>query len=665
MAGKDHGVLDWIALTPSVVIAAVLLVVPGASLVAALGVRGFGIIAAGVPVSVTVVSGAAIVAPWVGLRWSLLPVALVWLAGLMLAWALGRWLRRREIGARGRGRPAPRWPSLLALGLGGAVMTFLVAAIPLSPENFSIRFDNAFHLGAVRYALETGNASAFHVSGFASLDGVSSLYPAAWHGFVSLVVQLTGISLPAASNAVMIAVAAVGWVSGCIFLGLVVTRHRVLGAFAGALLASCFHAFPFLLLNWGTLYPNFLGISLLPVVLALTAILLGVRGVRSETSRGIAVLVVVAAFPGMALAHPTTVMVWGLLFVSLAIVAVIEWALRSTQRGRALVTAAVVAAVLIAVTASVWTAVRPPREESPWAPYTDLPGAVFELFTNSQVHSPVPWALAFVILVGLVVLIVARRFAFVVVWAVIGGLFVTAAGAPDGDLRWFVSGVFFQDSLRVVALTAVGAMVPAVTGAVALSRWWVALVVRTARWRGWGHPRGRASVAWTSLVVLAGLSVFSVYEQAVKPGISWARGAYTITENSDLLDRDERIMIQRLPELVPDDAVLIGEPRSGTPFAYALEGVRVAPPYMYLVPNDSETILREKLNRAEANPRVHELVCAAVADLGGELYVLDFHDGRHPMQFRGLDRLAPPVVEPVASQGSAQLWRITACDPAG
>ncbi len=657
--------LDWIMLTPAVVVAAALLVLPGSTLAAALGVRGFGILAAGVPISVTVVAGSAVVAPWVGLRWNLLPVAITWAVLLVLALLLRRLVRRFrafEPPPAWRDRPARLWPSLAAFVLGSLYLTYLVARIPGSTTAFSIRFDNAFHLGATRYALETGNASAFHVSGFASLDGVASLYPAAWHGFLSLVVQLTGVSLPEASNALMIAVATVGWVSGCVFLGLVVSRHRVLAAFGGAALAGCFHTFPFLLLNYGTLYPNFLGVSLLPTTLGLAAILFGVRGVQPEVPRGTAFLVLGAALPGLLLAHPNTALVWAVMAVILAIVAAFEWAVRSPQRGRAAITATVVAVVLIAIVAAAWTVMRPPRDESPWSPYRRLPGALWELVTTSQVFSPIPVSVSIAVLVGLVVLVVQRRFAFVVIWLVVGAMFVISAGAPNGDLRWFVSGVFFQDSLRVVALTAVSAMGPAIVGFVALARWWMAAVAWAVGRLGVTSARVRARWARVALALVVLLGVLTAFERAVNPALHWARNAYTITDDSYLVNADEWAMIQRLPDLVPEDAVLIGEPRSGLPFVYAITGIRVAPPYMYVIPNDDEETIRTQLNRADSRPEVHERVCDAVEGLGGDVYVLNFYQGRYPALYRGLNDLGPPVVEEIAREGDVTLEHVTVCD---
>lgn len=658
--------LDWIALAPAVVVAAALLVLPGAALVAALGVRGFGMLAASVPVSVTTIAGAATIAPWVGLRWGILPVLATWLALLVLALALHRavrGMRAFEAAPPWRRRPAPIWPSLIAFIVGAMYVALQVARIPGKPDAFSIRFDNAFHLGATRYALETGNASAFNVSGFASLDGTASLYPAAWHSLMSLLVDLTGVTLPEASNALMIAVATVGWLSGCVFLGLIVSRHRVLAAVGGALLAGCFHVFPYLLLNWGTLYPNFLGVAMLPATLALSAICVRVRGIQPEVSRGSAFLVLGASLPGLLLAHPSTGLVWGLMTMILVAVGLFERAARSTRRGRAVLISVVVTGVMVAALAVVWILMRPPRDESPWGPYRRLPGTVFELFTNSQVYSPIPVSVALVMLVGLGVLIVKRQFAFVAIWVVIGAVFVIAAGAPDGELRWIVSGVFFQDSLRVAALTAVSAMAPAIVGLVVLSRWWMSLVAAGAGKIGITEPRTRARLARSGLALALVLGMGVAYVTAVSPGIAWARKAYTITEKSGLIRENEWEMIQQLPDLVSDDAILIGAPRAGTPFVYALTGIRVAPPYMYVIANDSEQTIRKELNRADDDPQARREVCAAVDDLGGEVYVLDFRQGRYTSaQYQGLNDLRAPVVSKVAQTGDVTLEKVEICD---
>ncbi len=66
---------SWIGLTPTVLVAAAVLVLPGLALTRAAGVKGFWSLAWAPPASVGVIAGSAIVAPRLGLSWGVLPPA--------------------------------------------------------------------------------------------------------------------------------------------------------------------------------------------------------------------------------------------------------------------------------------------------------------------------------------------------------------------------------------------------------------------------------------------------------------------------------------------------------------------------------------------------------------------------------------------------------------
>ncbi|WP_133434080.1 DUF6541 family protein [Aeromicrobium phragmitis] len=650
--------LDWIALTPSVVVAAALLVIPGATLVAALGLRGFGVVAAGVPVSVTTISGAAIVAPWIGLDWGLLPVAIVWTGALLLAAGLGWVLRRnRDTASRRTPSPAAFWPSAGALVLGTLVMTYLIAQSVKSPENFSMRFDNAFHTSAIRWAVETGNASSLSISSFSSFDGASSLYPAAWHGFVALVADVTGVSVPAAINAANIAAAALGWVAGTIFLALVAIGRRRAVPWTAALVACGFQAFPLLLLNWGTLYPNFFGVTLLPALLALTVLVLRVRGTHREGSIVVALLVAIAALPGALLAHPNAVMAWGLAALAMVFVRLGEWvASRSSQRGQALLIALATGLVLIAAFAAVWNRLRPSLDVAPWKAYQGPVGAVREWLTVSPLGSSIPWVVTVFMLVGVGVLVWRRRFAFVAVWLVFGLLFIISTGAPDGALREYAVGVFYQDNPRLAALTAVGALVPTAVGAMTVGRGVVVLVRR--------YLPGRRLAAPVAVGIFALACVAVTFQQTIGQAMAWTTSAYVPTQRSQLIDTEELRMIDRLPDLVPEDALILGEPGGGTPFIYALTGIRTAPAYMFYEASDEELEIFHTIEHAD-RPENRERLCAAADELAdaSALYIADFNgSGYRNTQVAGLRRPDPRTTELVATEGSVQLYRVTVCD---
>lgn len=650
--------LDWISLTPSVVVAAAVLVVPGATLVAALGLRGFGIIAAGVPVSVTTISGAAIVAPWIGLEWGLLPVALVWLVGLLVAGGLGWALRRnRDAAARRTPAPAPFWPHVGALVLGTVIMTYLIAQSVKSPENFSMRFDNAFHTSAIRWAVETGDASSLSISSFSNFDGEASLYPAAWHGFAALIAEVTGVSVPAAINAVNIAAASLGWVAGTIFLATVaVGRHRPV-PWTAALIACGFQAFPLLLLNWGTLYPNFFGVTLLPALLALTVLVLRVRGTHAEGSIVVALLIAIAALPGALLAHPNAVMAWGLATLAMVLVRLGEWVTsRRSQRGQTLLIAIVTGLVLVAGFAAVWNRLRPSLDVAPWKAYQGPVGAVREWLTVSPLGSSIPWVVTVFMLVGVGVLVWRRQLAFVAVWAVFGVLFIISTGVPNGALREYVVGVFYQDNPRLAALTAVGALVPTVVGAIAVGGGVVMLVRR--------YLPGRRLAAPIAIGVFAVGCALLTFQQTIGQAMAWTTSAYVPTQRSQLIDREELRMIERLPELVPDDALILGEPGSGTPFIYALTGIRTAPAYMFYEASEEELEIFHSIEHAD-RPENRDRLCAAADELAdaSALYIADFNGaGYRNTLVAGLRRPDPQTTELVATEGSVQLYRVTVCD---
>src|SRR5690606_16511224 len=163
--------------------------------------------------------------------------------------------------------------------LAGTAVTLPALIAMGSLDALSQSYDGVFHLNAVAYLLDTGDASSFHLYRMTHPGDDVEFYPAAWHATVALVVQLTGASVPGASNAVWTGVAALVWVPGAALATSCILRKRAAGAI-GALLASAFAAFPMLLLSWGTLYPTGLAYAGIPFGIAVLVALVDRRGLR-------------------------------------------------------------------------------------------------------------------------------------------------------------------------------------------------------------------------------------------------------------------------------------------------------------------------------------------------------------------------------------------------
>ena len=157
--------------------------------------------------SVSLVAVAALAAPFVGIRWSILPVLI-----LTAVAAVAAYFWSKHVGKPALLRQSSNARQLVAVIVSIVVPALLIAFVLVrsmhDPEFFSQRYDNFFHLNAVQYVLDTGNASPLWLGSMTSPAGVP-FYPSGWHAMVSIIVALSGASVPLASNAMIIVVAAV------------------------------------------------------------------------------------------------------------------------------------------------------------------------------------------------------------------------------------------------------------------------------------------------------------------------------------------------------------------------------------------------------------------------------------------------------------------------
>ena len=267
-------------LAPLVFAAIIVLMVPGLLVSWAAGARGWVLAGSAGPVSVSVISVTAILTGFAGLPWGMVVVLAVSAVLAAAIFVLRRVLPRslREHGAplpaagsvhgRAPGHGHRYWADMLIAWF-VVVVVFLVLFWCLGQifgniENISQTFDNVFHLNAVRYIVDTGNASSLRVSGFTSSTGIGGFYPAAWHDVASLTQQLTGSTVPAAVNASNVAIAALVWPLSCLLLATASFGRRRIVVVAAAAFSAGLGSFPYLMLDFGVLYPNLLSIALLP-----------------------------------------------------------------------------------------------------------------------------------------------------------------------------------------------------------------------------------------------------------------------------------------------------------------------------------------------------------------------------------------------------------------
>ncbi|MBF5081467.1 DUF6541 family protein [Quadrisphaera sp. INWT6] len=197
--------------------------------------------------------------------------------------------------------------------------------------------------------------------------------------------------------------------------------------------------------------------------------------------------------------------------------------------------------------------------------------------------------------------------------------------------------------------------------------------VRAASTRRWvTASAGGAAIA--VVVVLAGArgpgyaaTYRALWENSVAaaPGTLDAQGH----ELSDVLDSDERALLDRLDAEVPAGVEVAGNPWNGSGFVYALTGHPTPFPHMVskFEAAPDRAVVAERLSAAATDPTVcpavRELHLGYVLDFGtGYLWGGDDEKAGRDRRYPGLEGLATAEgFRLVDSEGRARLYEITAC----
>ena len=696
----------WSALLHPLLIAAALLYAPGGLIAIAARLPVRVVVALAPALSVAVIAGTGLLAPGLGLAWGVSVVAgataIIVLAAIAVRAAhrltgilISRRARAAAQDARDDGapndpdgavpseEPAPQesaGPSPAPASIGGrvsrcwaaargpaedlglwivsaALMLAICAQFINAPDAFSQTYDAVYHLNAVRWILDTGNASSLS---FDMVISRGAVYPLGWHTLVALTMRLSGItSIPLASNAVMCAVAGLTWTSGVITLTSALTAGRRAGRIATAVLASAAPAFPLLGLFWGILYPVFLATAMLPSVL-LTAVTASARAMALPR-RAVLWLMAGAGCAGLALAHPSIIVIALIAGVSAAMTHSLSLAVSAVAERhhvRRAVLACVLTALLAGASWSAAPALRASKSVSQWPPYTSAAGGIGEAVTSAPELTAIVWPLALLTVIGYLSAWRRQSTRWVALThTVVCGLYVVDVSQKVSPLRYSLTGFWYSDAYRPGGFMMVTALPLAGIGACALADAAGRALPRAVR--------AATTVPWLraalTILVIAALAWQSTGSAAMSYNLKKFGLTFLVTDDSQSLTADELAVVNRLPDLLGPDDVVLADPWRGGSLAYGLTGVTTLPRHLssYGSTSPALTVLENSLDEVGDNPEV----CPAIEELGVD-YVLDFK-GRTILdgpEAPGLSDIQPrDGFRTVLRIGDATLYRITAC----
>lgn len=634
--------MSWLSVLPAFAAGLALILLPGVLLGWSLRLRGLTLWATAPALSTTLVVIASVILGLLDASWNaasaLSTIAILGVTAWLL---LGRWITSLSPLAN-----SARGDSLTVF------VSWLLAAVPLAavfmvsvatPEAFTQRYDNNFHLNLLRYIEDTGEASPLTAGRLQSPDAVFSFYPNAWHAFAHLIGELSGVSIPASAHVFNLIVMSVVWPLGALLLTQQLLPKNRLALYSSGAIAGAMSAFPIMFMHYGVLYAYCFGLALVPVALAYALRLLGLDSGGSPHGRLAAGILLACTLPGIAVAHPSALM------GALALGTPLVWlgCLRGWRqlkrkekwhRGWVLLGFTLIAGLL-------WTLLRPGFS---WSSNQSVASSLFTAVTLGFLMGS-PIVLSLLTLVGVFRGLWSRTQsgrAIFATWATSALLYVLGASLANEPWRELFVGIWYGDLPRLAAILCI-AVVPAASYGFS----WIFSFSKTKKYTQGGLIAVPVTVLLLALHSAAGWNHL----------VPTLRAAHTLSSDAPILSLDEYRLLMRLHELVPADVVIVGSPWTGTAQAYALAGRKVVVPHPGGTQSPEAGLVLSHLRDAETWPQVCE---AAVRE--NIQFVLDFgtrepYDGSH--RYPGIEQLDHSrAVELVAREGDAKLFRVTACD---
>ena len=699
-----NSLVDWFNTLPTAVLLLSALFGVGWVVLRAAGMRGIRPVALAPTVSALILTVDGLFQAAVGKPWGWIPVmvttAILALAAHTMKRLIDRWDpgillmpedQREGMTMRTDGGRAERRLFLTVLVFWAVTALPVILTIP--PNAVSQSGDALYHYMQVAIIEREDYASMFNPNaGMFGLTSHAGFYPIVWHQVASLGAWSWRETL-IANNVLLLAVALV-WYLGLVYLArtaLPKVRHAPYLALAASLLAP---VFPWRLTYGAALWPYCMAVATCPAVIAMsiecwrrarTLMVVAAReqntsvwGARARAA--MALSAIIPFFVGSCLIHTSAaaMLLWPLFGILLC--QAVHSGGKSWRSERCAQAAAWWIGAVLAVVAFVAFVVLPGPQQHHFGRYTELDWSnlATKLLIPVALNYFGGWAIEWVeipltilSLLGAAVCLWRRRtWELVVAWVFSMSL-ILAAIAPIPVLS-SITGLFYRNPHRLKAMTAVLAVLLVVIALDTLRTWLAPVAARICSGlRGALARTGLADsvismvtrVAAAVVVVILCTPAMVVGSQAIASDV---REGYqpVLGDTRFIADEAELAMIRRLPDELPDDAVVIGDPVAGAGYIPILTGMRSVWVFPGQAADDEDGIyLREYFNQIHTDPHV----CEILQHHGIKYFYADKDIRFNNSQ---LSKIRPGLYKVdtsygftlIDSGGSASLWRIDVCN---
>lgn len=565
---------------------------------------------------------------------------------------------------------------ILYLLIGAIAVALHYVACFNGTDSFVMDYDNTFHIGIIRTFLDTHSWSPVDISVYEGLnnspeDGSTGFYPAAWHIFTTIIVDMTDCSIPVAVNASTTLFLFAVFSSGMLFLMLMLFPENKSAVFAGSICIFSFAAFPWRALMV-PLTSQIASYCMMPAILGLFIRITNLKAFRDaiKTSLLFAIGLVAIVLTQTNIIFTSMVFLLPYCIHKLWILPVFFGKKLSYPKRILLISLFIVAFVLV------WMLFySAPFMQSivnyTWKAFLSTPQAIINILFLSFRDSNAQVVLAIFVIIGFIVAASNSKTRWLTISYFLFCLMFFIGTTTEGEFKHILDGFWYTDRTRLAANTAICAMPLAALGIGWLSQYVINRIKH--------HSSNNNKCIWlsTNALICFVVSVcvfypnFSLYgigdiETAFGKSDAWMQDTFS-KKTESVFGNEERKFVEKAKELIPEGALVINQPTDGSVFAYGANDLNTY--YRSLYPGDSNAgkVIREQLSDIASNPHV----AALVNDLNAQ-YVIQLDAGNNtrpyvhkhynPANWTGIDSITEdtPGFELVLSEGDMRLYKIVA-----
>lgn len=584
------------------------------------------------------------------------------------------------------------WLLFLLYIVCGCLIAGYYFILPLNgPGSFGQGPDNAPHLSFIQAFIDAGNYSSLNASYYHGIDnifqdpsgneGVGGFYPAAWHAVAALAGSLVGANAAVSANASLFVFLAIVFPLNVFYLIRTLARGNNVLIASGALICLSFGAFPWGLITFGPLYPNFAAFTFVPLVVGIFVEIFSLQ-CKLIKKLILGFLFVVGLFD-LVFLQSNAVFTVGVLLIPFCIVVI--WKKLAHLNGTVLSTRifkAIVVILFLVVCYVLWQwvyglPIMAGVVDYPWEPFTSLRQEVINILLLSYRNSAAQPFLAFLVVLGVVYLVYKKQHRWLIGSYAITCFMCLVAATGTGDFRSFWIGFWYTDSYRIAAMAALAAIPLAIFGAYTLYKLTI-LLWNHIEFRFFAKHFSRSNKSIVFSILLVAILFYPSFMVYGLGGVTTALGefetAWFNTNNNIgncVLDQDEQEFLGDVKRIVGDDLV-INKPDDGSVFAYGGENINVLYKRTgieaYETDSKESQIIRDSLNEYAINAEVREAVTLIDAkyvlllDQGNDDESQDryWFDHYYEDLWKGMDAITDttPGFEVVLAKGDMRLYAI-------